>query len=351
MGKLIDLTGQKYKSWIVISRAENYQAPGGGHSAQWLCRCKDCGAEKTVVGQVLKSGQIGICECHVDIHNLTGKRFGKAIAIKRVEDHISSGGLHSVQWLCRCDCGKEFITRACCLKNGSTTSCGCNRGRDITNKRFGRLVAIKKIGSDNKGSGRGCKWLFQCDCGNTVEYYLKDVTYGKCVSCGCREKETQQENKIKPTHGASDTPLYEVWCTIKRRCYNKNSQRYYRYGARGIKMCDEWKNSFEAFQSWAFANGYNEKLTIDRIDNNGDYYPENCRWADVYTQANNKSTNVYLTMNNETHTAAEWSRITGIQAPTIRKRIKKGWSVEDTLTTIPYKGRNNHAICSTSCTQ
>lgn len=350
MGKLIDLTGQQFKSWVVVDKAE-VKHRSKGTVVYWLCKCKNCGVEKTFASQVLRTGQAGLCTCQDEVHNLAGRRFGKVVAIKRVEDHISPSGFHSVQWLCKCDCGKEFVTQASCLRNGSTTSCGCGRGRDITGERFGRLIAIKKTGSDNKRNGRGCKWLFQCDCGKTVEYYLKDVTCGKCVSCGCREKETQQENKFKPTHGASDTPLYGVWCTIKRRCYNENSQRYYRYGARGIKMCDEWKNSFEAFQSWATNNGYKKGLSIDRIDNDGDYCPENCRWANAYTQANNKSINVHLSMEQETHTIAEWSRITGIKSRTIQRRIENGWSVEDALTIMPYKGRNNHVSSSTSCTQ
>ena len=338
MSEVIDLIGQKFKSWVVVSRAENYHAPSGGNAVRWLCRCEDCGAEKIVVSQVLRTGQIGTCKCH-DTNNLVGQRFGKVVVLERAEDYISPSGFHSVSWLCLCDCGKEFVTRASCLKNGNTTSCGCGRGRDITGERFGRLVAIKKTSWNNGRDGHGCKWLFQCDCGNTVEYRVQDVTCGKYVSCGCREKETQQENKYKPTHGASDTSLYAIWCTMKARCYNENNQKYYRYGARGIKMCNDWKDSFESFQSWALTNGYSSVLSIDRIDNDGDYCPENCRWVNAYVQANNKSTNRYITYNSQTHTLSEWSRIVDIPYSTIYSRIYRlNWSIEDALT-VPLGGK------------
>jgi hypothetical protein len=119
------------------------------------------------------------------------------------------------------------------------------------------------------------------------------------------------------------------------RCYNPKTERYPRYGGRGITICDEWLHNFPAFRDWAFANGYEEGLTIDRIDVNGNYCPENCRWATTSDQMKNTSTNRYLTLNGETHTLSDWSRLTGIHATTISNRINRGWSLEKALTTPP----------------
>ncbi len=126
--------------------------------------------------------------------------------------------------------------------------------------------------------------------------------------------------------------LYQIWADMKRRCYTKYRENYKYYGARGIEVCDEWKNNFESFKEWALANGYKEHLTIDRIDVNGNYEAQNCRWCTVAEQNNNKRTNKVLEFEGERHTISEWSRITGIDKSTINKRVfKRGWSVEDAL--------------------
>lgn len=127
--------------------------------------------------------------------------------------------------------------------------------------------------------------------------------------------------------------LYAIWNGIKGRCYVKSQGEYKRYGARGIKMCDEWHYDFMQFYNWSINNGYNEKLSIDRIDYNGDYEPSNCRWVSIKVQQNNRRDNVFLTYNDETHTIAEWSEITGLNQCTIQYRKYKGWSDEKTLTT------------------
>jgi hypothetical protein len=120
------------------------------------------------------------------------------------------------------------------------------------------------------------------------------------------------------------------------RCNNPKSDRYYRYGGRGIKVCDEWLHNYTAFRDWALSHGYEEGLTIDRIDLDGNYNPENCRWITPSEQMKNTSTNCFLTFNGETLILAEWSRRVGISAETISRRIKRGWSIERALT---EKGR------------
>lgn len=140
--------------------------------------------------------------------------------------------------------------------------------------------------------------------------------------------------KERQEHGYTHHPLYSRYYHMRSRCENKADCGYERYGGRGIKVCDEWRNDIVAFIEWGIANGFKEGLSLDRIDNNGDYSPENCRWADATQQCNNRRTNAFLTLNGEKHTYAEWGRITGINQFTIRTRIEDlGWSVEDALTT------------------
>lgn len=126
--------------------------------------------------------------------------------------------------------------------------------------------------------------------------------------------------------------LYGIWKGIKVRTHNTHHKDYKYCGAKGITICDEWDKSYEAFKEWALNNGYRDDLTIDRIDNSGNYCPENCRWADLYTQANNKSNNHLITYNGKTQNMTQWARETGVRRELIKDRLKSGWSVEDALT-------------------
>ena len=135
-------------------------------------------------------------------------------------------------------------------------------------------------------------------------------------------------------HGLCGTRLYTIWSDMKARCTNPNKAKYARYGARGITVCDEWMNSVQAFYDWAMANGYRDDLTIDRIDNDGNYCPENCRWTTQITQQNNRSSNHFITYEGQTLTIAEWARMTGISGDEIRDRIcRRGWEIGKALTT------------------
>lgn len=125
-------------------------------------------------------------------------------------------------------------------------------------------------------------------------------------------------------HGLWGTRLYTIWGNMIQRCTNPNNNNYPRYGGRGINICNEWRNSFQAFHDWAIDNGYKEDLQIDRIDNDGNYEPGNCRWTTATYNLNNTSRSVTITHNNETHTVAEWARITGVNEKTLRNRLKAG---------------------------
>ena len=118
---------------------------------------------------------------------------------------------------------------------------------------------------------------------------------------------------------------------MKQRCYNTNSQNFKYYGGKGVSVCDEWRNNSQAFYDWAMSHGYSDELTLDRIDNDGNYEPSNCRWVTMKEQDNHRSNNVILTLNGESHTIPEWSEILGIKQHVIRNKINRGWSVENTL--------------------
>ena len=137
-------------------------------------------------------------------------------------------------------------------------------------------------------------------------------------------------------HGESRTRLYRVWQNIHKRCTCETDETYQGYGAKGITLCDEWKNSFVAFRDWAYATGYDKdapvgECTIDRIDNTKGYSPDNCRWVNRSVQQNNRSVNHLIEINGETHTLAEWSRMSGIPFNRILKRLKRGWDAETAI--------------------
>lgn len=159
----------------------------------------------------------------------------------------------------------------------------------------------------------------------------QELRKGDTKSCGCIKSEMDlTRNK---THGESNTRLYRIWKRMRQRCNDVNSSDYSHYGGRGICVCDEWQNDYHAFRNWAMANGYNDQLTLDRIDVDGSYNPDNCRFVTMKTQSNNRTNNQAIEYNGETHTIAEWSDLTGIQYGTLYNRIYTyGWSPERALT-------------------
>lgn len=201
-----------------------------------------------------------------------GERYGKLTIIREVEKKIYPPRAYVRQFLCKCDCGNETVVGIYKLKNGATRSCGC----------------LKK--ELNKG-------------------YIED----------CLDKPEQSR-------------LHHIWIGMKSRCNSKKGKDFRIYGQKGITVCEEWKD-FNVFFKWAINNGYHPSLSIDRIDGNKGYSPDNCRWATAMEQANNIRTNIHLTLNGVTHTIPEWSRLLKVSPRALYLRHYSGWSDEKILTT------------------
>lgn len=213
---------------------------------------------------------------------------------------------------------------------------------DILNQKFGRLTAIEK---SNNICGKTA-WKCICDCGNIAYVTTSNLTCNRIKSCGCIKQELLMRRNI--THNQRHTRLYEVWKGIKQRCYNPKHRAYHNWGGRGIKMCEDWKNNFQSFHDWSYANGYcpenqkdeKNKLTIDRIDVNGNYEPSNCRWVKRSKQARNTRANKIISYRNEEYCLVEWCEILDLYYSTVSARLLKGWSVERAFETPTNKSYN-----------
>jgi hypothetical protein len=203
---------------------------------------------------------------------------------------------------------------------------------DLTGQRFARLVVLVR-GPRNVDK---TTWVCRCDCGNECVVRTVSLRGGDTRSCGCYKLQRISETQHK--HGDTGSPLYCTWRTMRRRVLDPNDRQYPNYGARGITIAAEWLE-FVVFKKWALENGYQRSLSIDRIDNDGPYCPENCRWADKKTQNRNKRTNHLLTYRGKTACISEHAEDHGMTHAEVRSRLKLGWTVERILET-PMKRRS-----------
>ncbi len=203
--------------------------------------------------------------------------------------------------------------------------------KDMTGIRFQKLIVIEAAGKEAQGQ---MKWLCKCDCGNISIATGRNLRNGHTRSCGCYRAE---KNTKHAQGGRNKTPEYMAWDSMIQRCRNSNSAVYKRYGGRGIKVCERWEN-FELFfedMGKRPSNAY----SLDRYpNNNGDYAPDNCRWATTEQQTRNKENNIWIEHNGENMILQDWAKRTGINYNTIKSRLKKGVSIKDALTIIPIKG-------------
>ena len=192
---------------------------------------------------------------------------------------------------------------------------------DLTGMKFGRLTVIERAENSKCGQPR---WLCKCDCGNEVVVQGGHLISGHTVSCGCFRKEITREKST--THGMRHTKIYNTWYDIKRRCYNPNRKDYKHYGGRGITMFPEWIDDFQAFYNYVsnLPHFGEEGYSLDRINNNGNYEPDNLRWADSKTQKRNTRRNQLVQFGDRWITLAELSEITGIPYKTLQDRLRRG---------------------------
>lgn len=280
--------------------------------------------------------------------DLAGQKRGRLIVLKRVDNHKKG----SVLYLCECSCGNIVEKTARDLSRLKEPSCGCARREariNLTGKRFGRLTVLEWVPSE-RGDAH---WLCRCDCGTEKVVNGKSLRDGHSKSCGCYQREevsqrmrnlTQEEKdkRARYSHRMSYSRIYRIYAGMKARCYSPGTTHYAHYGGRGITICDEWLEDFMNFYNWAMANGYEDHLSIDRIDVNGNYCPENCRWATQKEQCNNRRQNRFLKFNGETHTVKEWADITGINTGTLRNRLRAGWNIERALGEPVHKQYSRH---------
>lgn len=328
MAKISDLVGKRFGKLI----ADEYIGHG-----KYRCKC-DCGNEKIVPTGKLNAGEVKSCGC-LKNWNLVGKKFGRLTVVRKLENVKMPGGSVVAKYLCKCECGNVVSVFASALRSGATSSCGCYRKEqfhkaifnDLTGKRFGRWSVLAVAETNSKKT----YWKCKCDCGTVKDVRADQLINGHSVSCGCLRDEAAT------THGKSKTRIYRIWIGMRRRCYDSNQFGYQRYGGRGISVCNEWMTDFERFYEWAISNGYDDKKSIDRIDNDGNYEPNNCRWVTMKEQGNNRSSNVFYEYDDEVHTIAEWAEIAKIPYATLKHRIDAGWSIYDAITT-PIEQKYSH---------
>lgn len=259
--------------------------------------------------------------------DLTGKRFGRLVA----QSFVKENG--QIRWICTCDCGGTAITTGTKLRNGHTSSCGCLQKertsnackKDHSGEKYGKLSVIRRMPE----KGKGVKYECVCDCGNHVIVMGCNLITGATRSCGCIRKE--KTRKLRLSHGKCETRIYTCWRNMLSRCENEKNTEYKNYGKRNIHVCAEWHN-FQKFYKWSVSNGYDDSLTIERIDVNKGYSPENCTWATTYTQARNKTNNVKIEFKGKTKIITDWAKEVGICDSTIRHRLKKGMTIDEALT-------------------
>ena len=347
MSRKINMIGLKFGRLTVVEEV----APQKKGRPRYRCLC-DCGGERITSGSNLRKGQVKSCGCiRKELGNghqlieMVGKKFNHLLVTEEVEKNKRGQRMFK----CLCDCGNYRVVEGYALRKGQVKSCGClydgrrveNKKEGIIGKRFGKLFVQREVGGEKENT------LFEClcDCGNVTIEKWSALIRGK-ESCGCLHHE--QLLRRNTTHGGSKNRLYCVWQNMKRRCYDINAKEYKNYGGRGIAVCNEWRDNYNAFKKFMLEKGYEEgakrgECTIERLDVNGNYCPENCCVITIQEQAYNKTNSHLEEYNGEIKTIAEWADEYGVDYNLIFKRLQRGWSMEEALhkpkrRAILYKG-------------
>ena len=278
---------------------------------------------------------------------MVGKKFNHLLFVEETTKNNKGQSM----FRCLCDCGNYYVAEGYMLRNGQVKSCGClhdsrkveNKKSDIIGKQFGKLKVLREVGGEKTNT------LFEClcDCGNLTVEKWSSLIGGK-KSCGCLHHEQLLERNI--IHGGTKDRLYCVWQDMKRRCYDVNARGYEYYGGRGITVCDEWINNYSAFKEFMLEKGYDEtakrgECTLERINVNAGYSPNNCCIVTIQKQAYNKTNSHIEEYKGEVKTIAEWASEYNISYNLVFKRLKRGWSMDDALnkpkkTPVLYRGGN-----------
>lgn len=213
---------------------------------------------------------------------------------------------------------------------------------DLLGQRFGRLVVLEEV--ERRDNGGRVKWLCKCDCGKKVEVVGKDLKNGHTQSCGCLRQELLGNRSRK--HGMSKTALYHVWDNMMSRCYRKSCSHYHNYGGRGITVCEEWARDRNSFFEWARHSGYKENLQLDRINNDGNYEPANCRFVTSQQNGRNTRWNKVIIYKGRSKCLAEWAEELGFSYDILKRRLLQGWEIERAftspvkeLTSLKFRGK------------
>jgi hypothetical protein len=297
--------------------------------------------------------------------DLTGQRFGRLV----VRELVGRAPDRETLWRCDCDCGGSTVSRGSNIRQGQTQSCGClrraalreshaRRGHKTPDQRVGekhgRLTILALVERRPKGMHKA---LARCECGKEHVALLSNITSGMTRSCGCMLDEARRSNFV--THGLSGHPLYATWSGMLTRCHNPADENFHRYGGRGIRVCDGWRDSLAAFVA-DMGEKPSPAHSIDRIDNDRGYdcghcldcvargASANCRWATHEQQARNTRRNVYITVGGVRRVAAELLREHGISRQLFSDRVAHGWAIEKAATTPPkrYRRKTGFALRS-----
>lgn len=290
------------------------------------CKCK-CGKERYVHRSTLLSQSIQDCGCHSFVwDNYIGKKYGRLTVLRVYSEGV--GKNTTTYCVCKCDCGNETTVNLQNLKRGASQSCGCIKRFDFEQfkkKKFEQFDVVSLINKKKKTV------LCKCNCGNFFTCFAYDLTSKKPIkNCGHCGK--QIAYPIKAFRERKHTRIEQIYWNMIQRCYNKNNPNYKNYGGRGIKICDEWRSSIHCFQDWAFSHGYNENLTIERIDVNGNYCQENCTWIPRSEQQKNKRAIKKYEYNGKLLCLSDIASESGVKYSMLQQRIKRGMSLENALT-------------------